>query len=149
MAAVTRASGVDEHAGSCALLSGLRQTARASSLGRDTRLVLDRLSACRTNRRGACRRSQGRIVVSALEELDAGQFAWRSPMPFSRTSSGILSRNHDRLEALSTFLMGIRRAPARGATIHYRRAASSYYRVDVRDTLPLDFSDSRSGGTAA
>ena len=152
MAAVTRA--VDEGEQLRLLrgyLSGLRHTDIA--LRRwvdDTRLVLDRLSSFPSASlpgRLAARVDMNRLGVfgHSMGGVTAGQFCLED----RRCRAGL---NLDGIPQYGTmidkslqrpFLMVYSARPGRrGASdAIYRRAASPYYRVDVRDTLHLDFSD--------
>ena len=152
MAAVTRAADEEEQRRLLrAYLSGLRHT--DSALRRwvdDTALVLDRLSALpRESAAGrlAARLDSGRVGVfgHSMGGVTAGQFC----LDDRRCRAGL---NLDGIPQYGTmidrplsrpFLMVYSARPGRtGASdAIYRRAASPYYRVDVGNTLHLDFSD--------
>ncbi len=151
MAAVTRAAGEEEQRRLLDdYLSGLRQTDIA--LRRwvdDTKLVLDRLTTVPggAGARLAARLETGRLGVfgHSMGGVTAGEFCLED----RRCAAGL---NLDGIPQYGTmidrslgrpFLMvysaRIGRTGASDAI--YRRAATPYYRVDVRDTLHLDFSD--------
>lgn len=132
-------------------LAGLRHTDIA--LRRwvdDTKLVLDRLSSLPPESpagRLAARLDMSRVGVfgHSMGGVTAGQFCVED----SRCRAGL---NLDGIPQYGTmidkplerpFLMVYSARPGRtGASdAIYRRAANPYYRVDVRDTLHLDFSD--------
>ena len=152
MAEVTRAGGEDEQRRLLRdYLAGLRNTDVA--LRRwvdDTRLVLDRLSTLpRETTAGqlAARLDLTRLGVfgHSMGGVTAGQFC----VDDRRCRAGL---NLDGIPQYGTmidrpigrpFLMVYSARPGRiGASdAIYQRAASPYYRVDVRDTRHLDFSD--------
>jgi pimeloyl-ACP methyl ester carboxylesterase len=152
MAAVTRATDEDEQRRLLrAYLSGLHNTDAA--LRRwvdDTKMVLDRLPGLRRDTaagRLAARLDLARIGVfgHSMGGVTAGQFC----VDDQRCRAGL---NLDGIPQYGTmidkplarpFLMVYSARPGRlGASdATYRRAASPYYRVEVRDTRHLDFSD--------
>ena len=152
MAAVTAAAGEEEQRRLLrSYLSGLRQTDR--SLQRwvdDTKLVLDRLPFIPAGSAGArlgARLETGRLGVfgHSMGGVTAGEFCLED----RRCAAGL---NLDGIPQYGSmierslgrpFLMVYSaRTGRRGASdAIYRRAAKPYYRVDVRDTLHLDFSD--------
>ena len=152
MAAVTRAAAEEEQLRLLrGYLSGLRQTDMALRRWvNDTRLVLDRLASLPSAslpRRLAARIDMNRVGVfgHSMGGVTAGQFCLED----RRCRAGL---NLDGSPQYGTmidkflqrpFLMVYSARPGRrGASdAIYRRAASPYYRVDVRDTLHLDFSD--------
>lgn len=116
----------------------------------DTRLVLDSLTAqgaSTSESRLAERMDLGRIGVfgHSMGGVTAGQFCLED----SRCRAGL---NLDGIPQYGTmidgrldrpFLMVYSERPGRAGASDpiYRRTASPYYRVDVKDTLHLDFSD--------
>ncbi|HEY9421021.1 MAG TPA: hypothetical protein VIW92_06385, partial [Thermoanaerobaculia bacterium] len=152
MAAVTREA---EEAGQLRLLreylSGLRATnATLRRWVEDTKLVLDRLSTLtRTSAAGwlAARLDLGRLGAfgHSMGGVTSGEFCLED----RRCRAGL---NLDGIPQYGSmidkrlakpFLMVYSARPGRtGASdVIYRRAASRYYRLDVQDTLHLDFSD--------
>jgi len=152
MASVTRATNDDEQRRLLrAYLTTLRHTNDA--LRRwvdDTKLVLDRLSTLPPSSPGgklAARLDRARIGAfgHSMGGVTAGQFCLED----ARCRAGL---NLDGIPQYGTmidvplerpFLMVYSQRPGRAGASDsiYRRAASPYYRVDVRDTLHLDFSD--------
>jgi pimeloyl-ACP methyl ester carboxylesterase len=152
MAAVTRTT---DEAEQFRLLRGYLAGLRITHLALrrwvdDTRLVLDRLSSLPVNSpaaRLAARLDLGRVGVfgHSMGGVTAGQFCVED----RRCRAGL---NLDGIPQSGTmidksfprpFLMVYSARPGRvGASdAIYRRAAHPYYRVDVRDTRHLDFSD--------
>jgi predicted dienelactone hydrolase len=152
MAAVTRAS--DEETRRRLMreyLSGLRNTHIA--LRRwvdDTKLVLDRLNALSPST------AAGRLAASVDRErvgvfghsmggVTAGQFCVEDRRCRAALNLDGIPQYGTMIDAQlrRPFLMVYSARPGRsGASdVIYRNAASPYYRVDVRDTLHLDFSD--------
>lgn len=152
MAAVTRVADEEEQRRLLGTyLSGLRQTDLA--LRRwvdDTRLVLDRLMTSSAGGAGAHlapRLETGRLGVfgHSMGGVTAGEFCLED----RRCAAGLnldgipqygsmIARSLAR-PFLMVYSARIGRTGASDAI--YRRAAMPYYRVDVRDTLHLDFSD--------
>jgi predicted dienelactone hydrolase len=152
MSAVTRAIGDDEQRRLLrAYLAGLQHT--DATLHRwvdDTKLVLDRLASLPAASLGAQVAAQvdlQRIGVfgHSMGGVAAGQLCVEDP----RCRAGL---NLDGIPQYGTmidrelrrpFLMVYSERPGRGGASDaiYRRAASPYYRVDVRGTLHLTFSD--------
>jgi pimeloyl-ACP methyl ester carboxylesterase len=152
MAAVTRAAGEDEQRRLLGgYLSGLRATDVA--LRRwvdDTKLVLDRLTALPAGSaaaRLATRLDTGRLGVfgHSMGGVTAGQFCLEDRRCVAGLNlDGIPQYGSmiDRPLSRPFLMVYSARAGRTGASdAIYRRSASPYYRVDVRDTLHLDFSD--------
>jgi alpha-beta hydrolase superfamily lysophospholipase len=152
MAAVTRAPNEAEQLRLLrGYLAGLHGTqATLERWAADTKLVLDRLAALpRTSAAGrlAARLDLGRL--GAFSHSMGGVVAGEFCLADRRCRAGL---NLDGIPQSGTmidrrlarpFLMVYSARPGRtGASdAIYRRAASRYYRCDVRDTLHLDFSD--------
>ena len=152
MGLVTKSSGEDEQRRlTRTYLAGLKNTGAA--LGRwvdDTKLVLDRIAALPRDSaagRVAARVDTNRagILGHSMGGVTAGQFCVED----RRCAAGL---NLDGIPQYGTmidrpmrrpFLMVYSARPGRlGASdAIYRRAASPYYRVEVKDTLHLDFCD--------
>ena len=132
-------------------LSGLRNTDVALRRWvEDTRLVLDRLPALPSSGlpgRLTARMDSTRVGVfgHSMGGVTAGEFCVED----KRCAAGL---NLDGIPQYGTmidkpfgrpFLMVYSARPGRTGSVDaiYRRAASPYYRVDVRDTLHLEFSD--------
>lgn len=153
MAAVTRAAGDDDE--QRRLLRGYLSTLRHTDVALrrwvdDTKLVLDGLDTLPLSTvagRLAARLDRTRIGVfgHSMGGVTAGQFCLED----ARCRAGL---NLDGIPQYGTmidaplerpFLMVYSQRPGRAGASDpiYRRAAKPYYRVDVRDTLHLDFSD--------
>jgi predicted dienelactone hydrolase len=152
MAAVTRTNEFDEQRRLLrGYLSGLRQTDAA--LRRwvdDTRLVVDSLAALPAGTaaaRLAARLDIGRMGAfgHSMGGVTAGQFCVDDRRCHAALNLDGIPQYGTMIDATfdRPFLMVYSARPGRtGASdAIYRRAASPYYRVDVRDTLHLDFSD--------
>jgi Platelet-activating factor acetylhydrolase, isoform II len=152
MADVTRAGDDREQTG---LLRGYLTTLHRTDIALrrwvdDTKLVLDRLASLAPGSaagRLAARLDTGRVGVfgHSMGGVTAGQFCVED----SRCRAGL---NLDGIPQYGTmidrsmprpFLMVYSARPGRSGASDaiYRRAAHPYYRVDVRDTRHLDFSD--------
>lgn len=152
MATLTRAAGEDEQR---RLLGGYLSDLRHTNMALrrwvdDTRLVLDRLPALQTNSASArlvARLDTNRVGVfgHSMGGVVAGQLCLED----RRCAAGLnldgipqYGSMIDRsLERPFLMVYSARTGRLGASDAIYRRAARPYYRVDVRDTLHLDFSD--------